>query len=101
MKYQLDICQDKVSFWQSRTLKDIELFGLVLKNKGHRNILTKQRKCGMLQKQAFETFESIDNKLFKWNLEYGILDVWKLFLRYEEKGRQTSPGRKLEGYYFH
>lgn len=31
----------------------------------------------------------IDNKLFKWNLEYGILDVWSLFLRCEEEGQQT------------
>lgn len=38
--------------------------------------------------------KSIDNKLFKWDLEYGILDVWSSFLRYEKEGQQTRYGRK-------
>lgn len=37
---------------------------------------------------------STDNKLFKWKLEYEILDVWSLFLGYEEEGQQTRHGRK-------
>lgn len=81
MKYQLDICQDKVSFWQSRTLKDIELFGLVLKNKGHRNILTKQGKCGMLQKQAFETASIINYLNGIWNMEFLMFENFFLGMR--------------------